>query len=302
MLLSEAADGLVTDPDGVYVDGTFGQGGHAKAILDKLSARGRLIALDKDIQAVQAGQERFKTDNRLTLIHQSFSNLIAAADEMKLRGKVNGILLDLGVSSVHLEDAERGFSFMRDGPLDMRLDRTQGITAAQWLNKVSEEELTDVIKNYGEERYARRIARRIVESRRQTPLNTTKQLADIVRKALPRDRREKKHPATRTFQAIRIFVNNELGELQKGLAQGLEVLSGKGRLAVISFHSLEDRIVKRFMRYYEKGESFPSGFPLIKKFVPRLARMGKSIRPQAEEILSNARARSAVLRIAEKIV
>jgi 16S rRNA (cytosine1402-N4)-methyltransferase len=301
VFLEEALKGLAIKPDGVYIDGTFGQGGHSKAILDRLSQQGRLFAMDKDVQAVQHGKKRFSGYQQFYLTHESFSSLAAFADRMNIKQKVDGVLLDLGVSSVQLDNSGRGFSFMKDGPLDMRMDQTRGITAADWLSDVDENVLASVIKTYGEERYAGRVAHAIVTAQKKHPIETTKQLADIVASVVSRSRRDKKHPATRTFQAIRIFMNEELVELEKVLEQVLEVLTIGGRLVVISFHSLEDRMVKQFIRRYEKGESYPRGFPQMDIFIPRLKRIGRAIKPSKEAVRLNVRARSAVLRIAEKI-
>lgn len=301
VLLKEAIEGLAIQSKGIYVDGTFGRGGHSQAILDRLSSDGQLFALDKDREAIKVAEALFGEDLRFSFYHGSFTNLLEQIKQKDLLGHVDGVLLDLGVSSPQLDDAARGFSFLRDGPLDMRMDQTTGMSAAEWLNEVKESTLCDVLKQYGEERFAKRIAAAIVEARKEAPIERTKVLAEIVAKAVP-FREKHKHPATRTFQAIRIVINNELKELSDCLDQSLEVLKIGGRLVVISFHSLEDRIVKRFMKKEEKGGDFPAGLPVRPEdFHPRLKIVGRAIRSTEQEVQSNPRARSAVLRIAEKI-
>jgi 16S rRNA (cytosine1402-N4)-methyltransferase len=302
VLLDEVMEHLITNPDGIYVDATFGRGGHSQAILERLSPEGRLFTLDKDPEAVEHARQRFAKDKRFVIQHGSFAELQEYLTNMDCFGKINGILFDLGVSSPQLDDAGRGFSFMRDGKLDMRMNSAAGISAAAFIANVEEETLANVLWEYGEERFSRRIARAIVEKRKETPITTTKQLADIVSAAIPRWEKHK-HPATRSFLAIRIAINNELEELQQGLDQSLEALEIGGRLSVISFHSLEDRIVKRFIQHHEKGGDFPKGLPVTKAmYRSRLKRLGRAIKPGLQEITFNPRARSAVLRIAEKLL
>lgn len=302
VLLNEAIDALAICADGIYIDGTFGRGGHSQAILKKLNAQGRLLVIDKDPTAISHAQTLFENDARVTICHGSFAQIAEFAMQHQVHGKVNGVLLDLGVSSPQLDTDERGFSFLRSGPLDMRMDNSQGMTAAEWISKVPEKELADVLFQFGEERYSRRIARAIVEARVAQAITTTKELAEIIAKAHPRWEQHK-HPATRSFQAIRIYLNNELKDLTQGLQQSVEVLQQKGRLAVISFHSLEDRMVKQFMQIKAKGQELPPGLPLTEKEINKhrfLTLVGKAIKPTEQEIAGNPRARSAVLRIAEK--
>jgi 16S rRNA (cytosine1402-N4)-methyltransferase len=301
VLLEEVLEGLAIKPKGIYVDCTFGRGGHAKAILWRLSNSGRLFAMDKDPRAVEVARRYFKDDRRFHIWHSSFTELEHLTKQCGIFGKVDGVLLDLGVSSPQLEDPARGFSFLRDGPLDMRMNPERGISAAEWINRVSEKDLALILKEYGEERYANRIAKEIVKARRVRPIETTGQLVEIISWASPR-REKHKHPATRSFQAIRIFINQELNELRVCLNQCLSVLAVGGRLAVISFHSLEDRIVKQFIKQYEYGGPLQSKLPIkAKDFHQRLRQLGKAIKPTLLELRSNPRARSAVLRIAEKL-
>jgi 16S rRNA (cytosine1402-N4)-methyltransferase len=301
VLLTEVLQGLAVRPDGIYVDGTFGRGGHAGAILALLGPRGRLLAMDKDPAAVESAERQFGGDPRFEIEQGAFTMLNRIVRERALDGRVNGLLLDLGVSSPQLDDASRGFSFSMTGPLDMRMDPTAGISAAEWLENASERDITQVLKTYGEERFARRIARSIVASRQTTPLQTTAQLAELIAAAVP-VREQHKHPATRSFQAIRIFINHELDDIRDVLVQVPDVLAPRGRLAVISFHSLEDRIVKRFIRDEYRGEAPPPEFPLAgMDYQPRLRPVGKAIHPGAAEIRTNPRARSAVLRVAERL-
>lgn len=302
VLLSEVLAGLAIKPDGVYIDGTFGRGGHSKAILDMLGARGRLIAIDKDPEAVRFAEKILGADKRFSIAHGSFSALEKIAKQYEVFGKVDGILLDLGVSSPQLDVAQRGFSFLQDGPLDMRMNTQQGITAAEWINHAKEKEIADVLFEFGEERFARRIAKAIVHERVLEPIVTTGRLAAIASAANPRWE-EHKHPATRTFQAIRIFINQELNELEEVLLQIVEVLGEGGRLAVISFHSLEDRIVKRFIRKSIQGEALPIELPVkATELRPQLRSLGRAIKPSASESLENPRSRSAILRVAEKLL
>jgi len=301
VMLQEVMEALHIDVAGVYVDATFGRGGHAAEILQRLSVEGRLIAIDRDPRAVMVARERSAKDRRFTVYQGTFAMLEYFAEAAAVSGKVNGVLFDLGVSSPQLDAAERGFSFLREGPLDMRMDPTQGESAAEWLASAAEADIAYVLKTYGEERYAKRIARAIVQARQATPIATTTQLAEIVAAANPAWERDK-HPATRAFQAIRIHVNRELEELQQGLPQALKVLAPGGRLAVISFHSLEDRIVKRFMRDEARGGDFPPGVPVpAAAFKPTLRIIGKPVYPGDKEVAANPRARSAVLRVAEKL-
>jgi 16S rRNA (cytosine1402-N4)-methyltransferase len=302
VLLVEAVDNLITDPNGIYVDATFGRGSHSAAILKKLGSEGRLIAFDRDPEAI----EYAKTikDKRFTIIHCAFSRMHLSLTEMGVEGKIAGVLFDLGVSSPQLDNPDRGFSFVREGTLDMRMDTSQGISAMQWLAEVDESELADVLWQYGEERFSRRIARAIVEARKETPITTTLQLAEIIKFAVPKPKGPyEKHPATRSFQAIRIAINQELSEVELGLNQALEMLKVNGRLAVISFHSLEDRIVKQFVKLHEKGRELPRGLPVKgSTFDSRLKAVGKPIKPSLQEVNTNPRARSAILRIAEKLL
>jgi 16S rRNA (cytosine1402-N4)-methyltransferase len=301
VLLDEVRDALRIKQDGLYVDGTFGRGGHAAAILEGLHARGRLLAFDKDPEALAFAADRFNNESRLILRRGSFGNLGSVVTELGWQGKVDGILLDLGVSSPQLDDASRGFSFLNEGPLDMRMDPQSGVCASGWLADASAEEIADVLWRYGEERHSRRIARAIVAARASTPVHTTRQLAALIAAAVP-GRERKKHPATRSFQAIRIFINQELQELEAVLPQAVEALATAGRLAVISFHSLEDRMVKRFMRDEQRGPQLPPDLPVVPPtFRPRLRPVGKPVYASEAEVRANPRARSAVLRVAERV-
>ena len=287
-------------PNGCYIDGTFGRGGHSTAILQRLGDEGRLLALDKDPQAVRHGQQQFSGDQRFCLYQRSFADLRQVADQEGVSGRVNGLLLDLGVSSPQIDDASRGFSFQQDGPLDMRMDSSRGQSAADWLSVAKEEEIASVLREYGEERFSRRIARAIVARRAETPIMTTGQLAALISAASP-SRERNKHPATRSFQAIRIYINRELEDLQVCLQQSLEVLAAGARLVVISFHSLEDRIVKRFMKELARPERLPRGLPVQESArKPGILKLvGKAVKPSASEIAENPRARSAIMRVAE---
>lgn len=301
VLLSEAIEGLALRPGGVYADGTFGRGGHSRAILLRLGPQGRLIGFDKDPRAVAAGEKLAAEDPRFAMVRGSFAMLGQQMASRNLAGKVDGVLLDLGVSSPQLDDPARGFSFTREGPLDMRMDPDSGISAADWLADASDQDIAEVLKAFGEERHARRIARAIVAARTQAPVRTTGRLAEIVARANP-SHEKGKHPATRTFQAIRIFINRELEDLEACLPQALDVLAPGGRLAVISFHSLEDRIVKRFMREQARGDVFPPGVPVTQdQLHPTLRLVGKAVYPGDEEVAANPRARSAVMRVAERL-
>jgi 16S rRNA (cytosine1402-N4)-methyltransferase len=301
VLLQEALEGLSLRNDGWYLDATYGRGGHSAEILARLGSQGRLLALDKDADAVAHARQRLGDDPRFTIEHAGFETLGAVAAPWLGGRRLAGVLFDLGVSSPQLDEPARGFSFAHDGPLDMRMNRAEGPTAAEWLATVSQQELADVLFRYGEEPRSRQIAAAIVRARATEPLTTTRQLASLV--AAHAGRQEKRiHPATRTFQAIRIALNDELGALQTGLEQGLELLAEGGRLVAISFHSLEDRIVKRFMAREARGDEAYAGLPDIPPHArPRLTLVGKLVRPGAEELERNPRARSARLRIAERM-
>jgi 16S rRNA (cytosine1402-N4)-methyltransferase len=297
VLLDESINGLAIKSGGVYFDGTFGRGGHSQEILKHLDADGRLFAIDKDLDAVAFAKEQFN-DPRFHMFHGSFADIKTFAQEADVWGRVDGILLDLGVSSPQLDNPERGFSFMQQGPLDMRMDSSQSLSAEQFVNEATADEMVFVFRKYGEERFAGRIARAIVEAR---PITTTLQLAEIVKVANPKWEKHK-HPATRVFQAIRIHVNQELTDLSSCLEQCIDVLALNGRLAVISFHSLEDRIVKQFMRDKEQGPRLPLEVPVrYEELRTNFKRVGKAVMPQDDEVKNNVRARSAVLRIGEKI-
>lgn len=302
VLLEEAVQALRLVPNGIYVDGTFGRGGHSRVILESLGPLGRLIVLDKDEEAITHAKQLFKQDARVQVIHDSFANLSDIARDVGICGQISGILLDLGVSSPQLDEAHRGFSFMHEGPLDMRMNRTKGMSAESFVNQMGEADMASVFKTYGEERFSRRIARAIVRKREELgPITTTTELAEIVKEAHPAWEKHK-HPATRVFQAIRIYVNEELDDLSQGLKHCVEALAPGGRLAVISFHSLEDRIVKRFMQREAEGERPPRGLPIMDTEVKtHFKRIGKAIKPTDEEKDENIRARSAILRIGEKI-
>jgi 16S rRNA (cytosine1402-N4)-methyltransferase len=303
VLLDEAVDGLAVRADGCYLDGTFGRGGHSRLILERLGPDGHLLGFDKDPLAIATGNELAAEDGRFVVVQRSFAELGEEIAVRGLAGKVSGVLLDLGVSSPQLDDAERGFSFLNDGPLDMRMDPTRGVSAAQWIASASEEEIARVFKEYGEERFAKRMARAVVLRRAQQPFERTADLAQVLTVANPAWEKGK-NPATRAFQGLRIYINNELGDLQRGLDAALEALEVGGRLVVISFHSLEDRIVKQFMRKHAKGErdEYPRDLPIIPKaFEPRLKLIGKPQYASAAELKANPRSRSAVMRVAEKM-
>jgi len=298
VLLTEAVAALAIKPDGVYVDGTFGRGGHSRLILEQLGESGKLFALDKDPVAVEVGKAW--QDGRFQIVHSGFAQLKEVLIKQSIE-KVDGILLDLGVSSPQLDDAGRGFSFRFDAPLDMRMDVSRGMTAAQWLATVDEVLLGKVIHDYGEERFAKQIARSIVAARAIHPIDTTRQLAELVGKSV-RTREPGQNPATRTFQAIRIYINQELEELAQILPDCVKCLRVKGRLVVISFHSLEDRIVKHFMRDMAEGDKLPRNLPVRASEVPegKLHLIGKAVRAGERELSINPRARSAVMRVAER--
>ncbi len=301
VLLQQAVDALVTDRDGFYIDGTFGRGGHARKILSNLSGQGRLLVVDKDPQAIEEACRLQEQDPRLIVAHSSFAEIADLAGTHGVAGQVSGVLLDLGVSSPQLDDAERGFSFTKDGPLDMRMNTEAGLTAEQWLAEAGEEEMARVFFEYGEEKFSRRIARAIAEVRKHSRINRTLQLAEIVKQANPAWEKHK-HPSTRVFQAIRIHINDELRDLEKALAGIVEILKTGGRMVVISFHSLEDRLVKQFIVLEERGDDFPPDMPVTQaQLNPRLKRVGRQVKADASEVTSNIRARSAVLRVAEKI-
>ncbi|MEJ6707016.1 MAG: 16S rRNA (cytosine(1402)-N(4))-methyltransferase RsmH [Porticoccus sp.] len=302
VLLKEAVEALITNPDGLYIDGTFGRGGHAALILSQLSETGSLMAVDKDPKACEVAKKKFSKDARFEIKQASFADIRKLITEKQHEGTVSGVLLDLGVSSPQIDDPIRGFSFLRDGPLDMRMNPSCGISAAEWLSTAKENDIAQVLKDYGEERYSKRIARAIVAARADQPITRTGQLAAIVKEANPAWEKDK-HPATRAFQGIRIFINQELKDLESVLPDILEIMAVGGRLVIISFHSLEDRIVKRFIRDQEKGKAIPRGLPVMEKdIVRRLRSIGKIVKPSGLEIKDNVRARSAVMRIAEKLI
>ena len=301
VLLQECLDGLAIKPDGIYIDATFGRGGHSGEILSLLGEQGRLIAFDRDPQAIEAAK-RFADDKRFTIVHSPFADMAEVIESMSLTGEIDGVLMDLGVSSPQLDDAERGFSFLRDGPLDMRMDTSRGQSAAEWLAEADEQDITQVIKEFGEEKFGKRIAHAIVNERKVNPITRTSELVRIIDQAMP-VKDKFKHPATRTFQGIRIYINAELEQLRVGLKAATAILKPKGRLAVISFHSLEDRLVKRFMKEQSKGKAVPHGLPLTQQEIDAdkvLSLIGKAIKPGEDELAVNVRSRSAVLRVAEK--
>ncbi|MDH0896805.1 MULTISPECIES: 16S rRNA (cytosine(1402)-N(4))-methyltransferase RsmH [unclassified Pseudomonas] len=303
VLLDEAVEALAVRAGGCYLDGTFGRGGHSRLILERLGPDGRLLGFDKDPQAIATGNALAAEDGRFVVVQRSFAELGEEAAARGLAGKVDGVLLDLGVSSPQLDDAERGFSFLNDGPLDMRMNPDAGTSAAQFIATASADEIARVFKDYGEERFAKRMARAVVERREQKPFERTADLAAVLTEANPAWEKGK-NPATRAFQGLRIHVNNELGDLERGLDAALETLAVGGRLVVISFHSLEDRIVKQFMKRQAKGEAdkLPRDLPIIPKaFEPRLKLLGKPIYAGDAELKANPRSRSAVMRVAEKL-
>lgn len=301
VLLQEAIDALNIRADGSYIDGTFGRGGHSAAILSALGTKGYLLALDRDPEAERFARMYFQVKQRLYFERNGFEHLAEVAASHGLLKQVQGILLDLGVSSPQLDDAARGFSFSREGPLDMRMNPNEGLSAAQWLASASEEEISQVLKEFGEERFHRRIARNVIKQRRKAPIVTTTQFAQLVASAIPTCE-PGKHPATRSFQAVRIFINQELEALESALNQSLDVLAPGGRLVVISFHSLEDRMVKRFMRSQSRGRELPPDLPVPAiECKPRLRVIGRAIRPEIAETERNPRSRSAVMRVAERL-
>lgn len=301
VLLEAAVAALLVSDTGFYVDGTFGRGGHSRRILQRLQPQGRLLAIDKDPEAIRVARLELGTDERFEVVQGSFSRLAELVAAAGMTGAVSGVLLDLGVSSPQLDEAQRGFSFSQDGPLDMRMNPEEGQSAAQWLASASEEEIADVIYRYGEERFSRRMARAVVEQRKLQPITTTLQLAEIIKQANPAWEKHK-HPATRAFQGIRIHINRELEDLQSVLKQALDVLCIGGRLVVISFHSLEDRIVKQFISEQAKGDDYPVGVPVqYADLNPRMKKIGKPVKADDEEVNLNPRSRSAIMRVAEKI-
>ena len=303
VMVVEALQQLAIKKTGIYIDCTFGRGGHSQGILNLLDQNGQLLAFDRDFDAINSDYaQAMLSDDRFKLKHSCFSELENIVENAGLTGKIDGILLDLGVSSPQLDNPERGFSFLRDGPLDMRMDGKAGVSAEQWLACVDEKDLVKVLFEYGEERFARRIARSIVEKRVESPITTTKQLAELIEDAVP-VREKHKHPATRTFQAIRIEINSELDELKVVLQQSARVLKPGGRLVVISFHSLEDRIVKRFIRDESGAKYNPGKLPIKEADIAKgiLKKVGKPLKADAQEIRQNPRARSAVMRVAERI-
>ena len=300
VLLNEAVDALAVREDGIYVDGTFGRGGHSRLILSRLGSQGRLIVFDKDPQAIEAAQKLAEQDGRVTVVHDGFSSFQTTLDRLGIE-EIDGALFDLGISSPQIDDGARGFSFRFDAPLDMRMDPTRGMSAAEWIATASEQDLHEVIKNYGEERFSRQIARAIVAQRTESPIDTTRKLAQLVAQNV-RTRERGQDPATRTFQAVRIFINRELEEVEAVLPQVIGRLKQGGRLAVIAFHSLEDRIVKQFVKKYSQHPPLPR-WAAVKEAdlpLPPLKAVGKAIKPGVEETASNPRARSAVLRVAER--
>jgi 16S rRNA (cytosine1402-N4)-methyltransferase len=300
VLLDEALASLNIRPAGIYIDATCGRGGHSRAILQQLNEAGRLIAFDQDPEAVAFARKAFADEPRLTIEHCNFNQVASVVEQYNLGGKIDGVLMDLGVSSPQLDDAERGFSFLRSGPLDMRMDTEQGITAAQWLARVKPADLINVLKKYGEEKFARRIATAIVEIREQREITDTGDLAEIISNAIP-VKEKHKHPATRSFQAIRIYVNQELRSIEQGLKGAASVLAKGGRLSVISFHSLEDRIVKRFMRDISSRPKLPAGLPVMEADIEVPYRLvSKPVVAGKKELRVNPRARSARLRVLER--
>ena len=300
VLLNEAVDALAVREDGIYVDGTFGRGGHSRLSLSRLGSQGRLIVFDKDPQAIEAAQKLAEQDGRVTVVHDGFSSFQTTLDKLGIE-EIDGALFDLGISSPQIDDGARGFSFRFDAPLDMRMDPTRGMSAAEWIATASEQDLHEVIKNYGEERFSRQIARAIVAQRTESPIDTTRKLAQLVAQNV-RTRERGQDPATRTFQAVRIFINRELEEVEAVLPQVMGRLKQGGRLAVIAFHSLEDRIVKQFVKKYSQHPPLPR-WAAVKEAdlpLPPLRAVGKAIKPGVEETASNPRARSAVLRVAER--
>ena len=300
VLQAEAIEALAIKKDGNYIDATFGRGGHSKAILSLLSEKGCLIAIDRDPEAITHANKFKDQDSKLKVVQATFGEIGKLEETEELRGKVDGILFDLGVSSPQLDNPDRGFSFMHNGPLDMRMNQMDQLSAAQWINTATEKEIADVLFRFGEERHSRRMAKRVVAARQEKDIETTGQLAELVKAANPAWEKGK-HPATRAFQAIRIHINNELKQIEDALNGAVELLRGEGRLVVISFHSLEDRIVKNFLTNKARGDNFPRDLPVTaEQLNPTLKKIGKAIRAKETEVLNNPRARSAVMRVAEK--
>ncbi len=298
VLLKESVDALISRPEGIYVDGTFGRGGHSTEILSRLNNNGRLIAFDKDPEAVSVANRLSESDKRFEIVHRSFAELKTELNDRSI--KADGVLMDLGVSSPQLDVAERGFSFLREGPLDMRMDNSRGQTAAEWIAEVEEHHMVRVFREFGEERFAKRIARHIIRQREQSAIKTTLQLAEIVESAVPK-KEAHKHPATRVFQAIRIEINSELKDLEHALVGAMDVVRAGGKLVVISFHSLEDRIVKRFFKKFSQSQEFPLGVPVTQDMLKSpLKIVGKALKADDEELKENTRSRSAVMRVAER--
>ena len=301
VLLKEAVDALAIKADGIYIDGTFGRGGHSAAILSQLGESGRLIAFDQDPDAIETAHKRFGNDSRFEIVHENFSEMDMVVREKGLLGKIDGVLLDIGVSSPQLDDPDRGFSFSRSGPLDMRMNPEQGISAAEWLNQAEAKDIARVLKVYGEEKFAKHIALAIVDYRLEKTIETTDELARIIDEAVPKKDKHK-HPATRSFQAIRIFINGELEVLQETLEKVNGLLSVGGRLSVISFHSLEDRITKRFIKKMTSEPPALHDLPIKNDdIIKPMKKIGKAIKAGKQELEENPRARSAVLRIAERV-
>jgi 16S rRNA (cytosine1402-N4)-methyltransferase len=301
VMLLEALHGLNLQPAGIYLDATYGRGGHSRAILAQLGPQAKLLVMDKDPQAIADATQLAASDPRVTIFAGSFKDITLFCTQQNVLHQVDGILFDLGVSSPQLDQSDRGFSFMREGVLDMRMDPTTGISVAQWLTKASANEIAEVLKTLGEERFSKRIANAIVTNRQIQPITTTTQLAAIITNAIP-VKEKNKHPATRSFQALRIFINQELEDITAALDQVLPVLSPSGRLVVISFHSLEDRIIKQFMAQQARGDNFPQRMPVThSQMQPKLRIIGKALKPSEAEVAANVRARSAVLRVAEKL-
>jgi len=304
VLFNEVIEGLAIKSNGCYVDGTFGRGGHSAEILKHLGDKGRLIVFDKDDEAIKTAKELMGDDDRVTIIHADFSTMKESLEPLGLLNQVDGVFLDLGVSSPQLDQAGRGFSFMNDGPLDMRMDRSNPLSAELWLSQAEEKEIASVLWQLGEEKFSRRIAKNIVELREETALKTTLQLAALIKSCVPNSKKEKKHPATRSFQAIRMHVNGELTHIRAFLEDVLDVLTVGGRLLVIAFHSLEDRLVKRYIQQHATAKKVPRGLPITSDELDAsisLKKIGKAIKASAEEVEINTRSRSAVLRIAERI-
>ena len=301
VLLDEAVDALLVKPDGLYVDGTFGRGGHSLKIVERLGEQGRLLVVDKDPEAIQVAKDLFVDDPRVMIFHGSFADFTTGLDDLGIDKAIDGFLLDLGVSSPQIDDASRGFSFQRDGALDMRMNPEAGQSAAEWLAEAKDTEIMEVLWKYGDERFARRITQRILERRETKPLETTLQLANLISEAVPRKFHGKRHPATKSFQAIRIFINKELADLESCLESGAERLAVEGRMVVISFHSLEDRMVKRYFKKLSTPAPVPRGLPILESNIELPFRtIGKAMKPDSREVAENVRSRSSVMRILER--